>query len=456
MQKKRHREQLLDELKQLLTSASSTDKERKGTLALAGFLEFSELEKEIADCWNLANNKEQVIAEAIWAGARCCNDQPDMLLGPMMQFLAGLSDERVSEFEESPKIRISDELSFALPRGICNRVINYFISLYGVCRSLNWPIVIMLEHIDVPVAIELVVRFSAKENRTFFSMHLPDSWDPTHPAGHRLSNQSMDQLKKLWSSLRTDGQVKYHAFRIWVNNAQQEQIDILKEIPLDSSLYRMSIRKRAQLGDMSVVQQLVLLLSTDIHMFDVAHNVYCREILGVADKYLDSIKNKIPNETSDYSDNVTYYLSRFLTSIPARDSETLLEKYWRHLRCIPKFVQAALYIGTEKSLRLADSSINGCPDKIPIFKGLNSTFGFFETGRREFLTKQHLDRLAPYLDRYDEDILWRLADLSQRLGVPEWNKEQISNRLTGKWQAHFYLLMKIYFENWTNLLLVHI
>jgi hypothetical protein len=408
-------------------------------LALAGFLEFSELGKEIADCWNLATDKEQVIAEAIWAGARCCNDHPDKLLGPMMNFLAGLSDKRISDVQEGPRIRVSEELRFSMRRGICNNVINYFISLHGACRSLNWSIVIMLEHIDAPDILELLVRFAAREYGSMFaSWMLSDAWDPTHGAGRRLSNPSLDRLKMLWSSIRTDNQVKYQAFRIWANNVQQEQIDILREIPPDSSLYRRAIHKRAQLGDTSVTYPLASLLSADIHMFDVAHNVWCGEILAVTEQYLESIKNNIPNETSDYSDNATHYLSRLLTSIPAKDSETLLEKYWEHLRCIPSFVQAALYIGTEKSLKLADSSIKGCPSKIPIFKMLTWTFGFIESGRQEYLTKQHLDRLAPYIDKYDENILWDLAEICQRLGIPEWKKEDISRRLEEKSRIRFY------------------
>lgn len=99
--KKRHKGQLLDELRGLLTSLSSTDKERKGSLDLVGFLEFVELEKEIIDCWNLANDKEYVLADAIWAGSRCCTDRADKLLGPMMNYLASLSDKDKSNFEPS-------------------------------------------------------------------------------------------------------------------------------------------------------------------------------------------------------------------------------------------------------------------------------------------------------------------------------------------------------------------
>jgi len=436
--RKQHKAKLLKELGILLSSAALSDEQRRWSLALAGFFEFPELENEIADCWNLANDKEKIIAEAIWAGARCCNRQPSRLLGPMMKFLVSLSDEPISETELGPRIRISEDLNAAMQRGICNNVIDYLINLHKFCKSLNWPIVIMLEGVDTPDAIELRVRFAAKESSSSFAWHmLSENWDPTNPRGKRLSNPSLDRLKMLWSSLRTDEPTKYQAFRIWANNAQYEQIDILKEVPPESSLYRMAIRRRAQLGDMSVAQQLASYLSTDIHMFDVAHNVWCGEILAVTEQYIESIKDKNPGAPY-YSDDVICYLSELLTFIPAKDSEALLEKYWGHLRCIPKFIQVALYIGTEKSLKLADSSIRDCPGDIPVFKMLEWTFGFLETGRKEFLTRQHLERLAPYIDKLDDLILWHLAELCQRLGIPEWKREEISSRLPNEFRTRLY------------------
>lgn len=188
---------------------------------------------------------------------------------------------------------------------------------------------------------------------------------------------------------------------------------------------------------MSVVPQLVSLLSNDIHMFDVVHSVWCEEISAIAEQYLESIKDNIPGAPY-YSDNATRYLSELLTFIPAKDSEALLETHWEYLRCIPKFIHAALYIGTEKSLKLADSSIKDCPGSIPIFKMLDWTFGFFVTGRHEYLTKQHLERLSPYIDKFDDHLLWHLAELCQRLGIPEWKRDEISNKLSEECRIRFY------------------
>ena len=435
--KRRHRQALIDELRQLLTSVDLADMDRKGILVLTGFLEFTELETEIAACWNLIDNKEEVLAEAIWAAARCYKNEPNMLLGPMMDYWATLSNKSKSNYTTAPRYQVAEELLFGMSRGIRKEAIDYFINLYAKCEPLRWPITIMFERIDTPEAIEFIIRATAKEY-TFFSMGLPDGWDPSRPVGRKLSQPSMDRLRKLWISSENEEQVKYQAFRIWISSAQYEQTNILKEISSESPLYRMAIRKRAKLGDKSVVQELASLLTTDVHLFDVAHNIWCKELMGVADQHLRSLNNINSEKANRGHENVPSELVHLLTMIPVSDAELLLEKNWENLRYIPKFIQVALYVGTEKCLKLADSSIQGWPDGTYVFKHLNWTFGFHITGRQERLTIQHLDRLVPYLDRFEEDELWGLADVCQSLGIPEWKKEYISSKLTEMWRKRFY------------------
>ena len=115
----------------------------------------------------------------------------------------------------------------------------------------------------------------------------------------------------------------------------------------------------------------------------------------------------------------------------------MLETNWKQLKCIPSFMQAALYIGTEKCLELVDLSIRECPKEIPLFKNLDWTFGFHED-RRRYLTKQHLERLLPYINRLEKDKLWILADICQELGIPEWSKKHISGMLTEQWRRKFH------------------
>ena len=51
---------------------------------------------------------------------------------------------------------------------------------------------------------------------------------------------------------------------------------------------------------------------------------------------------------------------------------------------------------------------------------------------------KHLERLVPYFDNLDDDTLWHIAGLCQRIGIPEWNKKYISNKLTEEWRTRFY------------------
>ena len=86
--KERHGDELLGQLKMLLRDGTTRS---VGTLKLAGFLGFTELQDAIADCWNITRHRSFVLPYAIWAATQCCGDEPAKLLGPLMEYWATLS-----------------------------------------------------------------------------------------------------------------------------------------------------------------------------------------------------------------------------------------------------------------------------------------------------------------------------------------------------------------------------
>jgi hypothetical protein len=280
----------------------------------------------------------------------------------------------------------------------------------------------MLERVDTPEAIEFVVNAIA-EKATLLSMTLEDVWDASRLGGRKLSGPSMNKLMILWDSPIKDDSIRITAFRIWIKGIDKEHLNILKKINYDSPFYELAIQKRAELKDSSVIPELIPLLDSEFYWFNIAHYVWCKEIMDVTEKHL-----KIRSAGKDYSD-MSHEISNLLTRIPKNDAELILEKYWGNIECDPNFIQAALYVGTEKCCQLAESSIRSCPKSIPIFKHIGFLFEFFGE-RRDRFSKQHLDRLIPYLDLFQEDEIWQLAAVSQRLGIPEWSAEHISSRLS--------------------------
>jgi hypothetical protein len=441
--KRHHREKLLREQKQLLKSPVNTDEEREGALALAGFLGFVGLQDDIATCWELVTDKKRVLPEAIWAATQCCSAEPNKLLDPLMAYWAGLSDEEDSGM--SPKGWIAENLHFALARGIRDEVINYFIEQCNVHESLRWPITRMCDRIDAPDAIEFIVRSAADIEReiagtdkfSHWTTTLADNWKGFR-SGRKLSQASLDRLRALWEDLNNDEFVKGQAFRLWLTGVEWEQIDILRAIPTNSPLFRSALWKRAQLGDYGVVPDLLPILSTETPWFRVAQHVWCDKIMAAVQYPLEAFQDNIPADFSGSWLNAHYELSSLLMMIPVKDAETLLVKYWGHLGYSPLFIQTALYVGTPKCLELAASSISQCPRDVDILKHIHHQFGFMDYEREKYLTIQHLDNLLPYLDRLGEHELWQLAEVCQRLGIPEWSKQHISDRLSEKYRKQYH------------------
>jgi len=454
--KKHHMGKLLGELKTLLESSDAPDEEREGALALAGFLGSNELDDEILQYWALVNDKTRVLPEAIWAATQCCGDNPNKLLDPLMTYWSELSDEE-DDSGMSPKLWIAEALKFALARGLQENVINYFITQCDKHVSLRHPIACMCDRIDAPDALEFIVKYAANLERNIagdgfipWTALLADHWDISRTGGRRLSQASLDRLKMLWESQENDDFVKKQAFRLWLTGAGQEQIDVLRSVPPDSPLFHSALWKRTQLGDQTVVQPLRSILSTEDHWFHVAHHIWCNEIMTVAKHYLDSFEENIPLDFSGGELNAHYALSKLLMRIPVNDAEKLLEEYWGHLGYSPLFIQTALYVGTPRCLELADSSIRECPREIEVLEYIQFHFGFMEIEREKYLTKQHLDNLLPYLDRFGEGELWHLAEECQRLGIPEWSYQHIRNLLSVEWRKRYHPSDDELLKDWIN------
>jgi hypothetical protein len=362
-----------------------------------------------------------------------------------MAYWAGLSSEEDS-YGISPKGWIAESLHFALARGIRDEVINYFIEQCDVHESLRWPITCMCDCIDAPDAIEFIVRSAADIERGIagtnkfspWTTTLADNWKGFRSGGRKLSQVSLARLRALWEDLNNDEFVKQQAFRLWLTDSEWEQIDILRAISTNSPLFRSALRKRAQLGDQSILPNLLPILSTETHWFRVAHLVWCEELMVAVQHQLEAFKDNIPADFSGGWLNAHYELSSLLMMIPVIDAETLLDKYWGHLGYSPLFIQTALYVGTPKCLELAASSISQCPRDVDILKHIHHQFGFMDSEREKYLTLQHLDNLLLYLDRLGESELWQLAKVCQRLGIPEWSKQHISDWLSEKYRKQYH------------------
>jgi hypothetical protein len=442
--KQDYEEKLLKELKQLLTNCDITDEDRRGTLVLAGFLGFTELQDEIKTCWTLVTDKTQVLSEAIWAAFQGSVTKHRKLLDELIEFWDSLPDDQYGQ-GESPKAIVTAALTAALRHGTSDEVICYLIAQSNIHKSLHQNINYILRHIDAPDAIEFVVRSAAvPEIRNFpdrlarATTMLSNQWNSGFSDTPRVSQASRNRLKALWKEPKNNEFLKEIAFHVWQISIEQDEINTLKEIPFNSHLYPRALLKRAELEDGSVVPSLLPLLSKENYGFSVAHHIWCDEIMLEVKRYLYTFKNSIPTDFSSVGLYEHRILSWLLTRIPENAAETLLDECWSHLGYSPLFIQTALYIGTPKCLELVADSIKECPDNVSVFKHFSSHFRLNDTNNKKYLTAEHLRKIVknilPYLERIDEFELWQLAEACNRFEIPQWNQQDILPRLTDEFR----------------------
>jgi len=431
--KRRHQDELIRQLKLLINDTKATDDVREGVLSFSGFMSSEELSEYILPYWRSAVDKQRLLPEAIWAGIQCSGLKPEIVLNELFDFWATLPEKSDEKNWRSPRNEVAEALRFSFRYGIDENTLDYLCEQQKKVGNLKWALAYMLEQVDSPRTMEMIVKTAAdilrkiKETNGFspWVTMLTDNWNGRRGECRRLSDKSFTALYTIWTNT-TDKHVQEIAFRLWLTRVEKEHIDILREISPTAGIYRTSLWKRAQLEDVTVMPDFLVVLKEESHWCYVAHHIWNPEIMGVVKQHILSFECDIPKDFSGGRLNPHYEVSELLTKIPVQDAETLLVDHWNILGYSPRFVQAALYLSTKKSLDLAAVSIKQCPPEVNLFEHIGMFFGFMSE-RRNFLTQTKLNSLIPYIDRLSERDLGEAMEACARLGMPEWGKEHVVN-----------------------------
>lgn len=429
--KQRYQDELIRQLKILFKDINVSDDIREGVLSFAGFMSSAELSEFILPYWQSAVDKQRLLPEAIWAGIRCSGANPEGVLNELLDFWATLPEK--VEKGRSPRNEVAEVLRLSFKYGVDEKILDYLCKKQRQVANLEWGIAYMLELVDSPKVMEVLVKTAADIQRKMeatkgFSpwvISLTDRWNGRTGKSHRLSDPSFTLLYRMWTTT-TDKHIQGVAFRLWSTRAEKDDIGILRNISSDSVIYNQAIRKRAQLGDVSVISDFVTLFKKDYHWGNVAYHIWSPEIMDVVKQHILSFEVNIPKNFSGGNLNPHYEVAELITKIPIQDGETLLVDYWYILGYSPRFVQSALYLGTQKSLELAAWSVAKCPVEVDLFKYIGDSFGFLSK-RSKYLTQTKLNSLIPYLDRLSESDLRGIMEECERLGIPEWSKKNVVN-----------------------------
>ncbi|TYQ30537.1 hypothetical protein [Pseudanabaena sp. UWO310] len=432
--KQYHKNKVHQELKELLVCDSTNDKERRSALALAGFLGFPDLHNEVQSCWRISRDKKETLPETIWATICCDINQSWQLFDELLIFWGEQVSAAIKR-KDSQNMNSLFCLLSAIKHSNQYSVIHYLIDHINKYKSLHYPIWYIFSEvsIDSPNALEFMVRRvsdpSLKDHPQRLQIaisQIMDIWNIQFCRNQKVSKPSLECLKKIWGKSQNDIFLREVAFYLWNQGIDQNELHTLQDILPEFSFYDQVLWKRAALGDVSVLPNILPLISENFNWLNVVHNIWCDEIIAAVKCHLQSLGKKIPSDFSDKSSYEIDIIGNLLTIIPKPDAENLLEEYWGYLGYNSRFIQTAIYVGTPKCLSLAKSNIEKCPDNILIFRNCSHNFHLFYDNEQEYLSKDQLKRLIqnllPYIDRCDESDIVYLAKACKKFGLVDFSK----------------------------------
>ena len=400
---------------------------RVGALRLAGHIGNPGLARAIEICWNIDEEKLKHLDEYLWAFGQCCGNEPARFLGPICDAWATLPNKPEREGDYSPREALAAyELRFAFRQRPPHAAIDYFVQR-ATHNDLKRPITIMLNDIDHPKALAFRVQERAAIWRqtgeinwfSYFTFKATNEWRRAQEKGRPMSDASRELLLRLWQNDENDKFLRSAAFSLWAATKQEDDLDVLRRISVPEYLADHILEQRLVRGDQQAIPDLIGKLNTSNkdYWWHQARHLWSSELTDELDKFLSN---------RDGGDSIT---SELIMRLPTKEAERLLLKHWDHLRFLPDFVQAALYVATKPLLEVAAAAIKDCSKPAALMMFLRTHFGIKVKGHPGLKRENQVLALAPYLDLLSDLDISMLWDECNDRGWFATRKKLLDSRL---------------------------
>lgn len=405
--KLRHGRNLANALDSFLRRADLDNAVRIGALRLAGHIADPSLALAIEACWTVDAERDNHLADYLWAFGECCGDKPAHYLGPVCDAWAALSDQPEKRGSLSPRDELAaHELRWAFRRWPPVAAIDYFVER-GSQDDLRWPITYMLHGMDHPKAVWFVVHELAATQRRLegtksfspFVMSAKDDWRRAQEdKGRPMSKASRDLLLELWQDRTNDKHLRVQAFSLWAATQESDDIAALRAAISSDELADKVLWERLTRGDQQAIPAMIGKLATDDRGFwwQCGRHFWAPELTEALDEVLGR-RGARANRTWGESFGSDWITSELIMRLPESQAERLLLKHWAHLHFEPHFVQAALYVATPCLVEAAQAAINESPEPAKLMEHLSQRYGIRTKGRPGLTREAQVLALAPYL-----------------------------------------------------------
>jgi hypothetical protein len=415
---------------------------RVGALRLAGCIADPLLAEAVEASWGVDGRRDEHLGDYLWAGAQCCHELPERVLGPACDAWAALPDNRDENGHSPRELVISHELRWAFRQHVPVNAIGYFIER-ARDPDLQGLITAVLHELDHPDAVEYVVRQLAELDRRCkmsggfhpFLVTASEDWSRLEEIrGRPISLESRERLLALWRNRSNDEHIRKQAFRFWASTKADGDLDILRGVDgadflADSALWERL--KRSGDGFGQLLSKLKGGIKDRAHWWQLGRYFWCPELTEALKVELATRAAEVERKWGSHY-GTDYHVYQLIMALPAEKAEVLLLEHWDHLRFSNLFVQTALYAATPQLLEKVRQAVNECPDPRELFTHISLNYGIDTMGREEIKNRRQVEALVPYLDFFDDLALLRFSKICNQRGWLDLRRQSFDERLRGK------------------------
>ena len=427
--------ELVSGLKEILSRTDLNESRRSGALRLAGFVADPALGKALHECWQRESSKGELLADYFWACSQCCGDNPSILLEALVDAWGNMPDEDKDSYGSPRTLFGADQLQSAFREKVPERAVAYFIERAS-SPELRWPILVMLNGIDHPDAIEFLVRELAQQDKELedtgqfspFSLTAVNEWSRRERYGRApMSSASRQRLRDLWSCGNNGKHLQRRALRFWAASVAKDDISILRTINSDSSIGNLALFERLRRGDMQAIPALLERLETgeSQYWWQAGRYLWSQELTKCLDRALARRAEKLTSTEHDSSQDQDWILSERLLELSTVSAERLLMTHWSGLRYAHDYVLCALYLATPHTLERAREVIDSHTNPKSVLKYLGFRWGLKVEGRRGVTRLPQMQGLEPYLGLLSEIDVSELWGTCNKNGWWAWRREHL-------------------------------
>jgi hypothetical protein len=434
-----YRAALVREVDNVLRDSSAHPDYKVGAIRLAGFIASAQLLDSLTTSWQAETEKRELLPDYIFAAMHCSGEHHSLLI-PLCDFWESLPDApRGNIYSERDEI-LAHDLKFACRRGLPETSLRFFVSR-AETSSLKEQIETLLGVVDHPLAVESTVKSRATRRRaakergeTWFWSNLSNEWSAGFGQQRKMSQSSKQALEAIWTNDEHDLFLKREAFGLWSAAAQSADLTKLRAFVADAAISDDVLRTRLKLRDVSAIDQFIEKLHavTNWHWWQHVRGLHHPKLVAAIDGQLERSRSTVGQEAK--SSNTHWMLSQVLIRLERNDAATLLTKHWDHLKDVPYFVHAALYVAKPETLSLAAESINISASPKELLAHIHMHFGVKETDHPGVHDIAQLEALIPYMGRLDDLCVYMFWELCNEREWCEFRKKHLDSRLSAQWR----------------------